>query len=126
MRAWLADVGIELVARAMRLSPLDPLMPWWQHAIALGYFVLGRYEEASSWSAMGLQETPDNHALLRISAASNALAGRLVEARKAIERLRELNPLLRVSNFREFMAPFRRADDLARVEDGLRKAGLPE
>jgi adenylate cyclase len=128
IKIWLgqADVGIELVARAMRLSPLDPLMPWWQHAIALGHFVLGRYEEASSWAAMGLQEAPDNHALLRISAASNALAGRLVQARKAVGRLRELNPLLRVSNFREFMAPFRRADDLARVEDGLRKAGLPE
>jgi adenylate cyclase len=50
IKIWLgqADVGIELVARAMRLSPLDPLMPWWQHAIALGHFVLGRYEEASS------------------------------------------------------------------------------
>src|SRR5215831_6872143 len=68
-------------------GPLDPLMPWWQHAIALGHFVLGRYEEASSWAAMRLQAAPDNHALLRISAASNALAGRLVQTRKAVGRV---------------------------------------
>jgi hypothetical protein len=40
-------------------------------------------------------------------------------------RLRELYPTLRVSNVKEWAA-FRRPEDLARLEEGLRKAGLPE
>jgi hypothetical protein len=33
---------------------------------------------------------------------------------------------LGVSNLRDVLVPFRRAVDLAKFEDGLRKAGLPE
>jgi adenylate cyclase len=33
---------------------------------------------------------------------------------------------LRVSNLGDVLVPFRRAADLAKFEDGLRKAGLPE
>jgi hypothetical protein len=40
-------------------------------------------------------------------------------------RLREIAPAMRVSTVKEWQ-PFRRPDDLARLEDGLRKAGLPE
>jgi hypothetical protein len=40
-------------------------------------------------------------------------------------RLRELDPALRVTNVKDW-APFRRREDLARLEDGLREAGLPE
>jgi hypothetical protein len=57
-------------------------------------------------------------------AASSALAGRLDEAQKAIARLCELNPSFRLSDLKDLTA-FRRTEDLARLEDGLRKAGLP-
>jgi len=40
-------------------------------------------------------------------------------------RLRRLNPVLRVSNLKAVLGPWR-ADDLARYEEGLRQAGLPE
>jgi hypothetical protein len=43
----------------------------------------------------------------------------------SLARLRQLDPMLRLSNLREQM-PFRRAEDLARLMDGLRKAGLPD
>ena len=62
---------------------------------------------------------------LVIAAASNALAGRPAEAQKTMARLRELYPTLRVSNVKEWAA-FRRPEDLAKLEEGLRKAGLPE
>jgi hypothetical protein len=58
-------------------------------------------------------------------AACNALAGRLDQARKAMTRLRQIDPALRVSDLRR-MFPFRRPEDIARYEEGLRKAGLPE
>jgi adenylate cyclase len=41
-------------------------------------------------------------------------------------RLRQLNPALRVSNLKDVLGPYPRADDLSRYEEGLRQAGLPE
>jgi adenylate cyclase len=75
---------------------------------------------------MALRDLPDYHDALRISAASNALAGRPEEAAKAMARLRQLDPNLRVSTLREIQGPYRRPEDHARYEEGLRKAGLPE
>ena len=71
---------------------------------------------------VGANELPDN---INHSAASNALAGRPAEAQKALVRLRELDPTLRVSNVKDWAA-FHRPEDLAKLEEGLRKAGLPE
>jgi hypothetical protein len=59
------------------------------------------------------------------AAAASALAGRLPEARRAVARLEEIDPSLRVSNLSKFI-PLRRAEDFARLADGLRMAGLPE
>jgi adenylate cyclase len=75
---------------------------------------------------MALQNNPDFQAGARIGAASNAVAGRPEEARETVVRLQRLNPTLRVSNLNHVLGPYRRADDLARYEEGLRKAGLPE
>ena len=120
------DLAIEHYARAMRLSPLDPLISWMQSANAHAHFFAGRYDMASSWAGMALRHPPDQLDALRIAAASNALAGWLEQARKALARLRHLDPALRVSNLRDRLGPFRRPEDIARYEEGLRKAGLPE
>ena len=126
-KIWLGepDIGIERLARAMRLNPLDPRMFEMQIGAAHGHFFAGRHEEASSWAAKALLEQPNLHATLRISAANNAFAGKLSQARNAIERLRRVDPTLRVSNLRNFLGPYR-PDDLAKYEEGLRRAGLPE
>jgi hypothetical protein len=54
------------------------------------------------------------------------MAGRLEQARKAMARLRQLNPALRVSNLNDVLGPYQHAEDLARYGEGLRRAGLPE
>jgi TolB-like protein len=127
-RNWLGepDSAIERLARAMRLSPLDPLIGWMQVATAHAHVFAGRYDVASSWAEMALRDRPDHLNALRIAAASNALAGRLEQAQKALARLRELDPARRVSNLRDTMGPYRRPEDVARYEEGLRRAGLPE
>jgi hypothetical protein len=94
-------------------------------AIAFAHFCAGRYEEACLWATKSLRETPNYMSALRIAAAGNALAGCLVEAQKAVMCIRQIAPTLRVSNVKDW-ASFRRPEDLARLEDGLRKAGLPE
>jgi TolB-like protein/tetratricopeptide (TPR) repeat protein len=128
VKIWLgeADAAIERFTRAMRLSPLDPYMPRMQNATAHAHFFAGRYEEASAWAAMVLRERPDFHDGLRIAAASHALAGRAEAARKAVTRLRQLDPELRVSNLKDIQGPYRRPEDTARYEDAMRRAGLPD
>ena len=128
VKIWLgeSDAAIKRITRAMRLSPLDPYMPRMQNGTAHAHFFAGRYEEASSWAAMVLRERPNFHDGLRIAAASNALAGRSEPAQKAVTRLRQLDPELRVSNLRDIQGPYRRPEDTARYEDAMRRAGLPE
>ncbi len=128
VKNWLGEpeAAIERFARAMRLSPLDPLAIGMRSGTAYAHFFLGRYEEAASWAAMALQDNPDDQLGLRIAAASNAMAGRPEQAHKAIARLRQLNPALRVSTLKDMRGPYRRAEDLSRLEEGLRQAGLPE
>jgi TolB-like protein/class 3 adenylate cyclase len=127
-RLWLGEPGaaIEHLARAMRLSPLDPNIATMQAETAHAHFFAGRYDAAASWAGMAIWHPPESHNALRIAAASSALAGRMEQAQKALARLRQLDPVLRVSNLRDRMGPYRRPEDVARCEEGLRKAGLPE
>ncbi len=119
------DLAIEHHARAICLSPLDPILYNMHVGTAFAHFLAGRYDEASGWANRALHEQPNYPAATRILAASNALAGHLSEAHEAMTRLRELDPSLRVSNLAEVL-PLRRPEDLAKFTEGLRKAGLPD
>jgi hypothetical protein len=94
--------------------------------MAHAHFFLGQNDVAASWAALALRDHPDYQPALRMSAASNAMAGRLEHAHKAMARLRQLNPALSVSKLTDYLGPYRRAEDPERYEDGLRRAGLPE
>jgi tetratricopeptide (TPR) repeat protein len=118
------DLAIEHLAKAMRLSPLDPLM-FLQSLTGLAHFVAGRYAEASRWAAKAVREQPYYIGAPRVLAANSALYGRLDEAQKAITQARRLVPDLRLSNLKDRIGPFRPAD-YARFAEGLRLAGLPE
>jgi adenylate cyclase len=128
VKIWLGEpeTAIERFARAMRLSPLDPWLMAMRAGTAYAHFFLGRDDEAASWAAMALQDNPDYAPGLRASAASNAMAGRTEQAHRAVARLLQLNPALRVSTLENVRGPYRRAEDISRYEEGLRKAGLPE
>jgi TolB-like protein/class 3 adenylate cyclase/Tfp pilus assembly protein PilF len=128
VKNWLGEyeLAIKRFTRAIRLSPLDPWVAPMRAGTAHAHFFLSRYDEAASWAAMALQDNPNSQPLLRIGAASNAMAGRLDQAQKAVVRLRQLNPTLRVSNLKNVLGPYRRAEDISRYEEGLRQAGLPE
>ncbi len=112
-------------ARAMRLSPLDPVSSLRQVGTAHAHFFANRYHEASVWAEMVLREQGYLHAALRIATASAALAGRAEEAKRLSTRLQQLDPALRVSNLRDVLGPYK-PEAIAKYEEGLRKAGLPE
>jgi tetratricopeptide (TPR) repeat protein len=119
------DTAIEHFAHAMRLSPLDPLLYGMQQGIATAHFLAGRYDEASSWAEKVLREHPNRPPALRTSAASNVLSGRLADGQKAMARMRQIDPALRVAGLKD-LVPFRRPEDFTRYVDALRKAGLPD
>jgi tetratricopeptide (TPR) repeat protein len=128
VKNWLGEpeTAIERFARAIRLNPLDPFISGVRAGISHAHFFLGHYDDAASWAAIALQDNPDFQPALRMDAASNAMAGRLEQAHQTVARVRQLNPSLRVFNLKDVLGPYRRAEDVARYEEGLRRAGLPE
>jgi TolB-like protein/class 3 adenylate cyclase len=119
------DAAIKHLSDAMRLSPLDPLSFRAQGGIAFAHFLAGRYDEAIRWAEMALRERPNYLAAIRELAAANALVGRIPEAQKAMAHLRQIDPAMRASTVKDWV-PLRRPDDLRRLQEGLRNAGLPE
>ena len=82
------------------------------------------YDEAASWAATALQDNADYQPGLRIAAAS--MHDRTTEqAHKALARLRQLNPALRVSTLKNVLGPYRRAEDLSQFEEDCGKLGCP-
>jgi TolB-like protein/class 3 adenylate cyclase len=129
--AWLRvyigepEDAIERLARAIRLSPLDPFIFRMHAGIAYAHFFAGRYDDASSWAEKAVRARPTWLTAVRGAAASHALAGRLDEAHKYMARMRELDPALCISNLKDLL-PLRRVEDFAKWAEALRKAGLPE
>jgi TolB-like protein len=119
------DVAIEHLARAMRFSPLDPLMFFMHHLTALAHYFAGRYDEAWPLAERACREQPHFIGAARVAAASYVLAGRPDEARKCIARVRKLDPELRVSNLKDRIGPLR-PEAFPKFVEALRKAGLPE
>jgi hypothetical protein len=95
------------------------------NALAHAHFFAGRYTDAISWAEMAVREKPDYLLPNYIAAASNAFAGRFADAKRAMGRVRQLDPSRRTSNLQNLF-PLRRQEDLAKLSEGLRLAGLPE
>jgi hypothetical protein len=109
----------------MRLSPQDPQIYAMQFATAAAHFFSGHFAEGLSWAEEALRQQPNFFVASCIGAASAALLGKIEVAKKLMLRLRQLNPTVRLSNLKD-KQPFRRPEDLARLAEGLRQAGLPE
>ncbi|HEX2012647.1 MAG TPA: winged helix-turn-helix domain-containing protein [Roseateles sp.] len=120
-----SDAAIEHLTHAIRLSPLDPELFRMQAGMALAHFFAGRFDAAAAWAERALGNLPSFLAAACVVAASHALAGRTDKASQAMQRMRTLDTSLRISNLKEWL-PIHRPEDLARLANGLRLAGLPE
>lgn len=127
LRLWNGDPdgAAAHLERAMRLSPLDPEMYRMQAGMAMAHLFAGRFDTASSLAETVSRHLPSFLLPVGVMAASHALAGRHDEAARAMTRLRELDPSLRLSNLADWLT-IRQSQDLATLADGLRKAGLPD
>jgi tetratricopeptide (TPR) repeat protein len=120
------EKAIERAALAMRLSPRDPRLFAWEFNTALACFCAGRHMDAVGWARRALRSQPNYASAIRVTAASYALEGQILQANEMMARLRQLDPTLRLSNLSDVLPPFRRPGDRANYIEGLRRAGLPE
>ncbi len=119
-----AERAIEWGERAMRLSPFDPWAWSAFHSLTLGYFHLGRYEEAAKAAHNAVHFNPGHSISHMLLAAALAKLGRLEEAKAAAARVLELQPAFRYS--RQFAGVDCAPMLAASLGDALRIAGLPE
>lgn len=117
--------AIRHFAHAMRLSPLDPEMVRIQTGMAMAQLLAGHFDAAASWAEKAFAVMPGFRLAVGVMAASQALAGRTDEAQRAMQRLREMDPTLRIADLPGWIL-LHRPEDLASFADGLRRAGLPD
>ena len=109
----------------MRLSPLDPTLHHMQCGTGFAHLLAGRFDDALSWAEKAFHNEPSYVSAAAVTAASHALAGRRKEARAAMQRLRQIDPSLRMSILKEWF-PIQRPEHFAKWAQGLQTAGLPE
>lgn len=90
------EPAIAYLHRAMRLSPLDPLMGHLLAGLGLAHMLMGHDAEALPFLRRAVQETPNYFAGHRTLIHNLVRLGRLVEARAAAARLLELSPDYRI------------------------------
>jgi len=117
------EAAINVFKEAMRHSPISP--GWFLSELARAYFLTGRYEEAVEILRRRLQDDPNSGETLILLAASESAAGRPDKAKVALDKFLEPRPAYTLRHYAngEF---YKNTEDLNRVLDALRKAGLPE
>jgi adenylate cyclase len=119
------DLAIETVQEAIRLSPRDLLMVIWRVVEAWSHLGAERFDQAAESARLAIGWNAAFADAYAILASALGHAGRLDEARIALDECERQFPNLTLSDHR-LKRPFRRAADQKRFLDGLRKAGLAE
>lgn len=119
---WLGrlDEAIASTETALRLDPAGRSSGT-GFSLALAYFTLGRHREALAAADAVLRRYPKSPFVHAVRAATLAEMGNIEEAREAAGQVRQLAPFFRA---REFGNRFVDPSHMARLQDGLRKAGL--
>jgi TolB-like protein/class 3 adenylate cyclase/tetratricopeptide (TPR) repeat protein len=119
------DAAIGQFHAALRLCPLGPGIFVVQTGLAYAHFFAGRNDEASTWAATAIGQQPNYLAAQQITMACHAMSGRIEAAREICTRLMQLKPTLRISRIKD-RTPYRRAEDIDRLAQAYRIAGVPE
>ena len=132
MLTW-AGRAAETIAEdetALRLSPRDPGRNFWQYGICHAYTHLAQWEKAIEWCQKSIATDAGFWFPYVDLAAANAWLGHEAEAKSAIAGLLKVYPGVTVQSFADQAARLTYnptfAQQIQRIIEGLRKAGLPE
>jgi hypothetical protein len=120
--------GFKGVETALRLSPRDRNVPWWQYMMCRLHANLAQWEQAIEWCSKSAAANPRNWLPFMGLAAANAWLGHMKEAHDAAAQLQKVYPGFTVQT----LLDWHRSDDptfkaqFQRIAEGLRKAGVPE
>jgi adenylate cyclase len=109
--------AVELLSRAMRLNPFYP--DWYLWFLGGLYFNMGDYRGAIEI----LDRMSDPSEAHRILASSYAHLGKIEKARRHTAQLMAVHPSFSILHWRS-VVPDREQEQLERLIEGLRKAGL--
>jgi adenylate cyclase len=121
IRMWLGetDAAIADLELALRIDP--ELIAMDRFALSLAYYLKGRYDAAVEQAALNLQQTEGANFSRVVLAAAYAEQNNDGEVARVVAAIRRLDPTF---DARDFGSKFLKPEDLARLRDGLRKAGL--
>ena len=124
--AWIGDGAraLEEIAKAMALSPFDPLIYAYSSVAAMAYLANGEYDRAIECALRSLRENPTYTGAYRQLVMALMLVGREDEARTRARSLLELEPGLTVTGFRR-RYPGSASTHADLFCDALAKAGVP-
>jgi adenylate cyclase len=120
--AGLQEEAIRSFERAIRMSPVDPMLHQPFAGIGLALIELRCFDEAIVAGKRTQRHNPSHSPAYRCLASAFALLGRDAEARDAAARLLEFDPHFTIS---AWIARGGQSNSHLQIE-GLRKAGLPE
>jgi predicted Zn-dependent protease len=117
------EEAILLLKKAMRLSPYYP--DWFLGELGRAYLLTGQYDMAINALNLRLDRNADSGEAYILLAATYGSAGQLDKAHQALAEFQKPRPGYTLNDYAngEF---YRNTDDLNRVLDGLRKAGLAD
>jgi TolB-like protein/Flp pilus assembly protein TadD len=124
-----SEEGVADIETALRLSPHDSLAPNWQTALCNLYTHLAKWGPAIDSCAKAVADGARSWSVLGNLTAANAWAGHGQEAKEALSQMRKAYPNFTVQYYQVLADTY---DDttykteMARIIEGLRKAGLPE
>ena len=126
-RVYLGDSGkaLDHLARASRLSPLDPLADRVLLYMAYAYFFERRFEDSLDCAVRASKAVPNSAPLQRLIAVNGAALGRHKDMEEAVRRTLELDPNYSIAQT-GYLIALRQHPLFAAYVDGLRKAGFPE
>ena len=117
-----SDTAIHQLEQALRMSPHDPQNIFVYTGLAVAHYLAGNYPDAVDFGHKAVQQRPGFTGGHRIYVASLAQAGQIEEARRALDRLKELQPEISIAWIQQ-NSPYT-AGPLVKLLDGMRKAGL--
>ena len=115
--------AIPLIEQAIRLDPA--MSPQYLHFLGVAYLCAEKYETAAVVFKQRILQVPETDLTRAFLVSALGHLGQIDEARQIWRELLQINPKYTFADHLSRL-PFRNHSDVARIEAGLAKAGLPD